>query len=185
MLIFRGRIHRQIYRQIFALHAPIASTAKSSKSFYFNRLPLKLCVVDDGYMVIIENLQVSDTYEENLEVRWPPTPYSHSIVSEALKPACTLALSMSGIGLYRHFYRQKVAALPGAGDALGLRGSYSSASIVNYRTELEATQNHSALCSPFTNYHDHRTGRCWATQATRSARADRGPIEFDVLGAET
>ena len=42
------------------------------------------------------------------------------------------------ICLYRHFYRQKTTALPGAGDALDLRGGYSSASIVNYRMELES-----------------------------------------------
>jgi hypothetical protein len=71
--------------------------------------------------------------------------HSHSIVSGALKPACTLALSMSGIGLYRHFYRQKTTALPSAGDAVGLRGGYSSASIVNYR-EAEATHIRAQPC---------------------------------------
>ena len=29
------------------------------------------------------------------------------------------------IVLYRHLYRQKPSALPGAGDARGLRGGYS------------------------------------------------------------
>jgi hypothetical protein len=37
--------------------------------------------------------------------------------------------------LYRHFYRQKAIAFAGAGDGLGLRGSYSSASIVNDRQQ--------------------------------------------------
>lgn len=44
-----------------------------------------------------------------------------------------LALLSCIIIFYRHLYRQKLSALPGAGDALGLRGGYSSASIVNYR----------------------------------------------------
>lgn len=39
------------------------------------------------------------------------------------------------IQFYRRLYRQKKTALPGAGDALGLRGGYSSPSIVNYRRE--------------------------------------------------
>ena len=39
------------------------------------------------------------------------------------------------IVLYRHLYRQKTSALPGAGDALGLRGGYSSPSIVNHHQE--------------------------------------------------
>jgi len=48
-----------------------------------------------------------------------------------------LALRGRGIVLYRHFYRQKASAFAGAGDGLGLRGGYSSASIVNYRRSLE------------------------------------------------
>lgn len=36
---------------------------------------------------------------------------------------------------YRHLYRQKQSAFAGAGDALGLRGSYSSPSIINERCE--------------------------------------------------
>ena len=43
-------------------------------------------------------------------------------------------LSLS-IVLYRHLYRQKTSSLPGAGDALGLRGGYSSPSIVNHHQE--------------------------------------------------
>ena len=37
--------------------------------------------------------------------------------------------------LYRHFYRQKTSAFAGAGDGLGLRGSYSCLSIVNDRQQ--------------------------------------------------
>lgn len=40
------------------------------------------------------------------------------------------------IQFYRRLYRQKTTAFAGAGDALGLRGGYSSASIVNYRLDL-------------------------------------------------
>jgi hypothetical protein len=36
---------------------------------------------------------------------------------------------------YRHLYRQKQSAFAGAGDALGLRGGYSSPSIINERCE--------------------------------------------------
>ncbi len=39
------------------------------------------------------------------------------------------------IQFYRRLYRQKKTALPGAGDALGLRGGYSSPSIINERCE--------------------------------------------------
>jgi hypothetical protein len=60
------------------------------------------------------------------------TSYSHSIVSDVLKPARTLAFVVLIITLYRHFYRQKISASVGAGDELGLRGGYSSPSIVNY-----------------------------------------------------
>jgi len=35
--------------------------------------------------------------------------------------------------------------LTGAGDALGLRGDYSSTSIINYRRELEAHRSHCIL----------------------------------------
>ena len=76
--------------------------------------------------------------------------YSHSIVSGALKPAWMLALLVMLILFYRHLYRQKTSALTGAGDAPGLRGGYSSASIVNYRTEPKTIQSRSALHSPFT-----------------------------------
>lgn len=64
--------------------------------------------------------------------------YSHSIVSEACKPAWIQAFFVWTIQLYRHIYRQKTSALTGAGDAFGLRGDYSSTSIINYRRELEA-----------------------------------------------
>jgi hypothetical protein len=53
-----------------------------------------------------------------------------------LKPAWVLVLLKSSIDIYRHFYRQKMSAFAGAGDGLGLRGGYSSASIVNYRRRL-------------------------------------------------
>jgi hypothetical protein len=46
-----------------------------------------------------------------------------------------LALWDWDIMLYRHFYRQKKRAFIGAGDGLGLRGGYSSASIVNQGCE--------------------------------------------------
>ncbi|MDO8440545.1 MAG: hypothetical protein Q7S97_04975 [Polaromonas sp.] len=46
-----------------------------------------------------------------------------------------LALLVMFILFYRHLYRQKPTAFAGAGDALGLRGGYSSTSIVNYRRE--------------------------------------------------
>jgi hypothetical protein len=36
---------------------------------------------------------------------------------------------------YRHLYHQKQSAFAGAGDALGLRGGYSSPSIINQRCE--------------------------------------------------
>ncbi|WP_239190348.1 hypothetical protein [Candidatus Nitrotoga sp. HW29] len=66
--------------------------------------------------------------------------------------------------IYRHIYRQKTNALTGAGDALGLRGGYSSASIVNYRTEPKTIQSRSALHSPFTKLptinHDIETKSC-------------------------
>lgn len=39
------------------------------------------------------------------------------------------------IGLYRHFYRQKMSAFIRAGDGPGLRGGHSSASIVNEARE--------------------------------------------------
>jgi hypothetical protein len=44
-----------------------------------------------------------------------------------------LALWYRAIVFYRHFYRQKASAFVGAGDGLGLRGGYPSASIVNQR----------------------------------------------------
>jgi hypothetical protein len=43
------------------------------------------------------------------------------------------------------FVPSKTSAFVGAGDALGLRGGYSSASIINYRRELEPHRRH---CSP-------------------------------------
>jgi hypothetical protein len=63
---------------------------------------------------------------------------ANSIVSEGRKPALTLDFSVLLIALYRHLYRQKTSAFAGAEDALGLRGGYSSPSIVNYRREVEA-----------------------------------------------
>lgn len=62
-------------------------------------------------------------------------PYPHSIVSEALRPAWMLYCLSCSIIFYRHLYRQEMSALPGAGDALGLRGDYSCASIINDRQE--------------------------------------------------
>jgi hypothetical protein len=47
-----------------------------------------------------------------------------------------LALLVAIILFYRRLYRQKTTAFAGAGDALGLRGGYSTASIVNYRRAL-------------------------------------------------
>lgn len=64
------------------------------------------------------------------------TSYSHSIVSDVLKPAWGLAFVALIITLYRHLYRQKINAFVGAGDGLGLRGSYSSPTIVNYYYHL-------------------------------------------------
>ena len=61
-------------------------------------------------------------------------PYAlrpHSMVSEGRKPAWMLALWGWDIVLYRHFYRRKTIAFTGSGDGLGLRGGYSSSSIVN------------------------------------------------------
>jgi hypothetical protein len=41
------------------------------------------------------------------------------------------------IQLYRRLYRQKTPAFPDAGDALGLRGGYFSASIINDRRQTK------------------------------------------------
>jgi hypothetical protein len=54
MLIFREIIHRQIYRQIFALHSRLGHEQKRTKYFYINRLPSKICVVYDVSTVVIE-----------------------------------------------------------------------------------------------------------------------------------
>jgi hypothetical protein len=43
-----------------------------------------------------------------------------------------LDFMVTRILFYRHLYRQKTSAFAGAGDALGLRGDYSSLSIINY-----------------------------------------------------
>lgn len=71
---------------------------------------------------------------------------------------------MLGIGFYRHFYRQKTTALPGAGDAVGLRGGYSSASIINCRMELEspfkATQPYVRSSQIITINHDIGAKSC-------------------------
>ena len=48
-----------------------------------------------------------------------------------------LALFVVFIQFYCHLYSQKTSAFAGAGDALGLRGGYSSASIVNDRRETK------------------------------------------------
>ena len=64
--------------------------------------------------------------------------HSHSIVSEAMKPALILAFLVVIAHFYRHLYRQKTSAFAGAGDGLGLRGGYSSSSIVNYRCEPDS-----------------------------------------------
>ena len=47
-----------------------------------------------------------------------------------------LAFLVVIIHFYRRLYRQKKTAFAGAGEALGLRGGYSTASIVNYRRAL-------------------------------------------------
>lgn len=47
-----------------------------------------------------------------------------------------LAFLVVIVHFYRHLYRQKATATAGAGDALGLRGGHSTASIVNYRLAL-------------------------------------------------
>lgn len=54
MLIFRGRIHRQIYRQIFAWYRHLGHERKRTISFDINRLSSKICVVDDVSKVVIE-----------------------------------------------------------------------------------------------------------------------------------
>jgi len=59
----------------------------------------------------------------------------HSIVSDGRKHAWILYFCVLIIIIYRHFYRQKTNAFAGAGDGLGLRGGYSSPSIVNERCE--------------------------------------------------
>jgi len=52
--IFRRRIYRHIYRQIFALHARVADTAKSAKPFEINRLSFQTWIVDDVPVGIAE-----------------------------------------------------------------------------------------------------------------------------------
>jgi len=48
-----------------------------------------------------------------------------------------LALWAMFILFYRHLYRQKTPAFAGVGDALGLRGDYSSASIINEQRQTK------------------------------------------------
>jgi hypothetical protein len=55
-----------------------------------------------------------------------------------MKPPLILDLLVVIIPFYRHLYRQKQRAFAGAGDALGLRGGYSSASIVNERYKFRS-----------------------------------------------
>ena len=57
---FQEQIYRQVYRQIFALHARSADTATNAKLFDINRLPPKICAIDDVSAVIFQNRQVHD-----------------------------------------------------------------------------------------------------------------------------
>lgn len=54
MLIFLGRIHRQIYRQIFARYRRLGHERKHTKYFDIDRLHSKIRVVDDVSTVVIE-----------------------------------------------------------------------------------------------------------------------------------
>jgi hypothetical protein len=66
----------------------------------------------------------------------PAPPHSHSIVSEGGRPAWMLALWGTVIILYPHFYCRRTSAFDGTEDGFGLRGGYSSASIVDDRQGL-------------------------------------------------
>ncbi len=57
---FQEQIHRQIYRQIFALYSATCRQMAGVKPFDINWLPSKTRVIDNVSEVIVENQQPTD-----------------------------------------------------------------------------------------------------------------------------
>ena len=97
----------------------------------------------------------------------------------------------SDMVIYRHLYRQKRSAFTGAGDALGLRGGYSSPSIVN---DLSEPEGHGVASAHLAEYHGYRLKGLHRKLKSRShtllftggnseRRGNLGPLSYDGTAA--